>query len=183
MNDRTGVNRGSPPDDVDGELRDMIKPEDFRRAVGSFATGVTIITTTAPDGEPIGLTANSFSSVSLDPPLVLFSLARNLHSRPAFEESRHFSISVLHEEQLGLARQFAVALGEKWKDVEFEIGTFGCRLIAKAVAILECEKYASYDGGDHVIYVGHVLKLKADWNRGPLVFWRGKFGRVALDNV
>lgn len=154
--------------------------EEFRRVVGSFATGVTIITTTTEDGEPIGLTANSFSSVSLDPPLVLFSMARKLHSHKAFESSKHFSISVLHEGQLPLAKQFAVALGEKWKDVEFEMGAFGCRLIAQAAATLECEKYASYDGGDHVIYVGRVLKIEANNEKNPLLFWRGKFGKITL---
>jgi flavin reductase (DIM6/NTAB) family NADH-FMN oxidoreductase RutF len=164
-------------------LSEKFHPDDFRRVVGSFATGVTIITTTAPNGEPIGLTASSFNSVSLDPPLVLFSLARKLYSHSAFEASKHFSISVLHEGQLALAKQFAVAFGEKWKDVEFEMGTFGCRLISQAAATLECEKYASYDGGDHIIYVGRVLKIKSDSQRAPLVFWRGKFGKVALENA
>ena len=183
MNEQAAVSRTPVSHDENHVSRETIRPEDFRRAVGSFATGVTIITTTAPNGEPIGLTANSFSSVSLDPPLVLFSLARKLHSYPAFEKSKHFSINVLHDGQLFLAKQFAVALGEKWKDVEFEMGEFGCRLISQAAATLECEKYASYDGGDHIIYVGRVLKMKADWDCGPLVFWRGKFGKVALEKA
>jgi flavin reductase (DIM6/NTAB) family NADH-FMN oxidoreductase RutF len=158
-----------------------IDAADFRRVVGSFATGVTIVTTTGSDGEPVGLTANSFSSVSLDPPLVLFSVARRLYSLPAFERARYFSVSVLHEGQLSLAKQFAVASGEKWKDVEFEDGSFGCRLIQKAAASIECEKYASYDGGDHLILVGRVLKIKADWECAPLIFWRGKFATVAIE--
>lgn len=182
MNDPVAARRPAQRGDIRSP-RKTIRPEDFRRVVGSFATGVTIITTTAPNGEPIGLTANSFNSVSLDPPLVLFSLARKLYSHSAFEASRHFSISVLHEGQLELAKQFAVAFGEKWKDVEFEMGDFGCRLISQAAATLECEKYASYDGGDHIIYVGRVLKIKADSARAPLVFWRGKFAKVASESV
>jgi flavin reductase (DIM6/NTAB) family NADH-FMN oxidoreductase RutF len=161
---------------------DQIRPEDFRHVVGSFATGVTIITTTSPEGEAIGVTANSFSSVSLDPPLVLFSIARKLHSHAAFERSNHFSINVLHEGQLPLAKQFAISLGEKWKDVEFEMGAFGCRLISQAAATLECEKYASYDGGDHIIYVMRVLRINADPTRTPLVFWRGKFATIEVEH-
>ena len=178
ISDRKSVKRSDA-----NSLGETLHPDDFRRVVGSFATGVTIITTTAPNGEAIGLTASSFNSVSLEPPLVLFSLARKLYSHQAFEASKHFSISVLHEGQLPLAKQFAVAFGEKWKDVEFEMGAFGCRLIKQAAATLECEKYASHDGGDHVIYVGRVLKIKAESERAPLVFWRGKFGKVALENA
>ncbi|WP_029584115.1 flavin reductase family protein [Bradyrhizobium sp. URHD0069] len=169
--------------DIFAGTRDIVDAEEFRRVAGCFATGVTIVTTTGSDGEPIGLTANSFSSVSLDPPLILFSIARKLNSQPAFQKAEHFSINVLHEGQLSLAKQFAVALGEKWKNVHFEDGSFGCRLISEAAASLECEKYASYDGGDHVIYVGRVLKIKADWQRTPLIFWQGKFGKVALENA
>ena len=157
-----------------------ITGDEFRRVVGSFATGVTIITTTADDGQPIGLTANSFSSVSLDPPLVLFSLARGLHSLNAFEHSKHFSISILHEGQMALAKQFAVALGEKWRDVEFQMGSYGCRLISQSAATLECEKYASYDGGDHVIYLGRVLRIEASSEKNPLLFWRGNFGKLTF---
>src|SRR3569833_162227 len=175
MNAAAEIEKCSTPD-FPRSTAHNVTGEEFRRVVGSLATGVTNITTTTVDGEPIGLTANSFSSVSLDPPLVLFSLARKLHSQNAFENSKHFSISVLHEGQLPLAKQFAVALGEKWKDVEFEMGTFGCRLISQAAATLECEKYASYDGGDHVIYVGRVLKIEANNEKSPLLFWRGKFG-------
>ena len=159
---------------------ETIGHDEFRRVVGSFATGVTIITTVTEEGEAIGLTANSFSSVSLDPPLVLFSLARKLHSHTAFESANHFSISVLHEGQLPLAKQFAVSLGEKWKDVEFEMGTYGCRLISQAAATLECEKYAIYDGGDHVIYLGRVLRIAANGEKNPLLFWRGKFGKITF---
>lgn len=162
---------------------EAIEVSEFRRVAGCFATGVTIVTTTSPAGEPIGLTANSFTTVSLDPPLILFSVARRLHSQPAFQNAQHFSVNVLHEGQLALAKQFAVPLGEKWKNIQFEDGAFGCRLISNAAAVLECEKYASYDGGDHVIFVGRVLKIKADWDRGPLIFWRGKFGTVALKNT
>jgi flavin reductase (DIM6/NTAB) family NADH-FMN oxidoreductase RutF len=155
---------------------------DFRRVAGCFATGVTILTTSAVNAEPIGITANSFSSVSLDPPLILFSIARKLYSLSAFEGARHFCVNVLHDGQAALAKQFAVTAGEKWRDVDYKDGAFGCRLLSDAAATLECEKYASYDGGDHVIFVGRVLSINADWKRSPLIFWRGKFATVAADS-
>jgi flavin reductase (DIM6/NTAB) family NADH-FMN oxidoreductase RutF len=167
---------------TDTDNRHPVDATEFRRVAGCFATGVTILTTITPSGEAVGMTANSFSTVSLDPPLILFSVARKLYSLPAFESAQHFCVNVLHEGQLHLARQFGAASGEKWNNVSFEDGSFGCRLIVEAAAVIECEKYASYDGGDHVIYVGRVLKIKADSERSPLIFWRGQFGTVHLEN-
>lgn len=181
MNATATLAATSVPDGVTSTVQPF-EANEFRRVAGCFATGVTILTTSAVNAEPIGITANSFSSVSLDPPLILFSIARKLYSLAAFEGAKHFCVNVLHDGQLALAKQFAVTAGEKWKDVDYKDGAFGCRLLSEAAATLECEKYASYNGGDHVIFVGRVLSINADWKRLPLIFWRGQFATVAVDS-
>lgn len=156
-----------------------IDPQDYRNALGCFVTGITVITTVTAESERIGLTANSFNSVSLDPPLVLFSLARGALSLPAFERAEHFAVNVLREGQVELSNNFARSSPDKWNGVETHTGSTGCPLLPGCAAVFECRKYAAYDGGDHVIFVGEVIEIEADHDAEPLVYHRGQYGGVA----
>lgn len=150
---------------------------EFRAALGMFATGVTIVTGRDANGHRIGLTANSFNSVSLDPPLVLFSIARNAKSFEAWQEARGFAVNVLAEEQVDISNRFARPLADKWGALAFASGAV-CRfpLIPGALAAMECVHYANYDGGDHLILVGRVVSIsRHPASRRPLVFHGGRY--------
>jgi 4-hydroxyphenylacetate 3-hydroxylase, reductase component len=150
----------------------------FRSALSAFATGVTVITTVDGDGELIGNTVNSFNSVSLDPPLVLWSLARTALSFAAYQKSRHFAVNILREGQDGISHRFAKSSSHKWQGVVHEIWDTGCPVLPDALAIFECRKTHVYDGGDHAIFVGEVLRFEHDPHGKPLVFWRGGYHRT-----
>lgn len=145
----------------------------FRDAVGWFTTGVAIITTRSIEGEPVGITANSFGSVSLDPPLVQFSLDRRALSLTAFRSFGHFAVSILAEDQQGLSARFAKPGGDKWRDVDFETWGSGCPVLRGVLAALDCRTEAIHEGGDHLIFIGRVLRLEARRRGRPLLFSRG----------
>ena len=148
---------------------------EFRAALGMFATGVTIVTARTTEGRIIGLTANSFNSVSIDPPLVLWSLAQAAASLPAFRAGSHYAINVLAADQKTLAERFALKGADRWNGVEFKEGTGGAPLLAGAAATFECFNRSRYEEGDHVIFVGEVERC--DWRHGvsPLLFHGGRF--------
>lgn len=150
-------------------------PKEFRAALGMFATGVTIVTAVAPDGKPIGLTASSFNSVSLDPPLVLWSLASAAASLPAFRAGSHYAINILSAEQKTLAERFALKGADRWTGVEFTTGTGDAPLITGAVATFECFNRSRYEEGDHVIFVGEVERCTWRPGAAPLLFHGGRF--------
>ncbi len=153
-----------------------LDPREFRQALGSFTTGVTIITARHQDGQPVGVTANSFNSVSLDPPLVLWSLARKSQSLPAFESASHWAVHILAHDQNELSGRFArsVSAVEKFAGVPYEEGLGGAPLLAGCTTRLQCRTAHIYDGGDHIILVGEVLRFdKCD--TPPLVFQRGGY--------
>jgi flavin reductase (DIM6/NTAB) family NADH-FMN oxidoreductase RutF len=158
-----------------GLLNGHIEARLFRDALGCFATGITIVTGRGPSGELLGLTANSFNAVSLAPSLVLFSLHREAHSLTGFETSGHFAINVLSSGQTALSRRFARARADKWAGVDFEEWDTGCPILKGALANLECKTHAIYDGGDHAIFVGRVLRLRAELEGKPLVYFRGAY--------
>lgn len=150
---------------------------DYRRALGQFATGVTVVTTRAVDGRKVGVTVNSFSSVSLDPPLVLWSLSRDAPSFSDFTHAPHFAINILESAQHHLSRQFSTPLPDKFSGVEHEESSDGLPLLKGVIAQFICRKVRQYDGGDHIILVGEV----EHYNYGvgePLVFHSGRY-RVA----
>lgn len=147
---------------------------EFRNALGSFATGVTIITTTANDGTQVGLTANSFNSVSLEPPLVLWSLAKNAGSVPVFEQAEHWNVHILSLEQEALSNQFASRGAEKFANVELETGITDAPLISNCATRLQCRNAFQYDGGDHIIFVGEVLAFDTT-DKAPLAFVGGQY--------
>jgi flavin reductase (DIM6/NTAB) family NADH-FMN oxidoreductase RutF len=150
-------------------------PIEFRHALGMFATGVTIITASAADGRLIGLTASSFNSVSLQPPLVLWSLSRAAGSLMALSSGSHYAINILAADQKALAERFASMEKDRWSGVEFTQGAGGAPLLVGAVASFECFNRSRYDEGDHVIFVGEVEHCSHREGASPLLFHGGKF--------
>lgn len=148
---------------------------DFRSALGMFATGVTVVTARASQGTLIGLTANSFNSVSMSPPLVLWSLSRSAASLAAFRTGSHYAINILGADQHDLALQFAAKSGDRFAGVAFTAGAGGAPLIQGAVATFECFNRSRYEEGDHVIFVGEVEHCNFIPGAAPLLFHGGKF--------
>jgi flavin reductase (DIM6/NTAB) family NADH-FMN oxidoreductase RutF len=149
---------------------------DFRRALGTFATGVTIMTARGRDGEPVGLTVNSFASVSLDPPLVLWSQSLYAQSLQAFQEASHFVVNVLAADQVELSKRFAGAHDNRFLNVEHIVPEHGAPVIAGCAAHFECRNEARYYGGDHVIFLGRVERY-AHTSRPTLMFCHGRYMR------
>lgn len=152
-------------------------PKEFRQALGSFATGVTIITTKGPDGEPLGLTVNSFNSVSLNPPLVLWSLAESAMSLPVFRDATHWAVHVLSSEQAELSTRFAKRGEDKFADLELEEGIGGIPMLRGCTARFQCKTAFQYEGGDHVIFGGEVLDFDRS-ESAPLVFHGGRYAHA-----
>ena len=148
---------------------------EFRAALGMFATGVTIVTARAPDGQVIGLTANSFNSVSLTPPLVLWSLSRAAASLPVFATGSHYAINILASDQKALAERFALKGADRWQGVSFDLGVGGAPLLHGAAASFECFNRSRYEEGDHVIFVGEVERCAWRAGASPLLFHGGRF--------
>ena len=146
---------------------------ELRDALGRFATGVTVVTTMT-DAGPLGITANSFASVSLRPPLVLWSPARKSKRFPAFEAAGYFAIHVLSAGQQALAERFAAPLATGWGEIAYAPGIGGVPLLDGCAARFECRHEARYEGGDHLIVVGEVLRLVEE-DVPPLLFYRGGY--------
>jgi flavin reductase (DIM6/NTAB) family NADH-FMN oxidoreductase RutF len=156
----------------------------LRNVLGLFATGVAVVACTSDTGERIASTVSSFNSVSLDPPLVLFSLLNTAASMPAWRMAQHYSVSVLHASQQELSNRFARALSNKWKDVTPAIGPVtGTPLVPGALAWFECRSFAQHPGGDHTIFVGEILSLQARRQSDcqPLVFYKGRYHTLAQE--
>jgi flavin-dependent trigonelline monooxygenase, reductase component len=155
-------------------------PLELRDALGWFATGVTVITTRSPEGDLVGFTANSFTSVSLDPPLVLVCIARTAGSYPLFSMTAHFGVNILSEEQRPISSRFASKEADKFAQVEWRPGHTGSPLIAGTVAWLDCRAEQQIDAGDHLILVGRVLDFQHS-TQTPLGFCRGNYLRFGLE--
>ena len=150
----------------------------LRRAFGCFATGVTVVTTAAEDGRPVGLTANSFTSVSLEPPLLLFCLDCRSTSLAAFERAERFAVNVLHAGQEALSARFSRREPDRFADTPWKAGRGGVPLLADAAAVFECLREQVLDGGDHRIFVGRVEAVACDGSYDPLVFFQGRYRSV-----
>ncbi len=155
-----------------------IDPRAFRDALGQFPTGVTVVTARGKDGRPFGVTVNSFSSLSLDPPLVLWSLANHSGTYSSFMEAGHFAIHVLAEGQEHLCRQFARSGIDRFGDVKLEEGLGGVPLLPDVAALFECRSLYRHWGGDHVIFVGRVDRCRKWPDRKPLVFHQGQMKKI-----
>ena len=158
----------------------MISSDQFRQVMGNFATGITIVTTRDNNGEPRGLTVNSFTSVSLDPVLVLVCFDKNLSSLQAFKDSMRFGVSVLGENQEEASRLFAKRESERPASLYFE-GKLGMPLLKNSIAVMECETVATYPGGDHLIFLGEVKNAEVLEPNHPLLYFRGKYRKLATD--
>ncbi len=150
---------------------------ELRRALGAFATGVTIISILDAQGSPRGMTVNSFSSVSLDPPLILWCLAFNTPDFTAFRDTEHFAVNILAEGQITISERFASLDNDKFTGIDTIPGLANVPLINGCAAALECRKEATYPGGDHVIMMGRVARLH---HRGlrPLLFYASRYRTV-----
>jgi flavin reductase (DIM6/NTAB) family NADH-FMN oxidoreductase RutF len=154
-----------------------IDKNQLRQVMGHFATGVTIITTFNRDGQMHGLTANAFTSVSLEPPLLLISVDKKAESYPAFEESKVFTVNILADEQEALSRKFAVSGGNKFEGVAYRRGANGAAILDGTLAHIECTLYAAYEGGDHSLYLGEIQEAEVREGK-PLVFYRGGYRAI-----
>ncbi len=148
---------------------------EFRAALAMFATGVTIVTARTPAGELIGLTASSFNSVSISPPLVLWSLSQNASAMTALAQNPHYAINILAADQKELAERFAGRRDGRWTNVLFTEGVSGAPMLSGATATFECFNRSRYEEGDHVIFVGEVERCSHRAGASPLLFHGGKF--------
>lgn len=151
---------------------------ELRGALGRFATGITVITVRGEGDEPEGLTANSFTSLSLDPPLVLWCLAKRSASLAAFSECEYFTINVLAAHQKYLSQRFATSEKNKFDGIEWSEGLGGAPVLAECLVNFECRRHARHDGGDHMIFVGEVARLRSA-EGDPLLFNAGHYGVAA----
>jgi flavin reductase (DIM6/NTAB) family NADH-FMN oxidoreductase RutF len=163
---------------VSGAATMPIDRNELRRVMGHFPTGVTVITTISKEGQPFGLTANAFTSVSLDPPLLLIAVDKKAESYPYFEESKVFNVNFLSDDQEALSRRFAVSGGDKFRGVAYRSGANGVPILEGALAYLECSLYATYEGGDHTIFLGEILQAETREAK-PLVFHRGGYKSIS----
>jgi 3-hydroxy-9,10-secoandrosta-1,3,5(10)-triene-9,17-dione monooxygenase reductase component len=155
--------------------------KEFRKVLGTFPTGVTIITTRGVDSAPVGITANSFNSVSLNPPMVLWSLAKTAQSRAAFEGCEYWTVHILSADQEELSNRFATRGVDKFAGLTLESGVGGVPLLTGCAARLQCKTSFMYEGGDHIIFVGEVLKFDHEEN-APLVFHAGAYALATRKN-
>jgi len=151
--------------------------KELRNVLGCFGTGVTVVTTISASGERVGLTANSFSSVSLDPPIVLWSLGKQSRYLPVFHESGRFVINVLGVDQLHLSNQFAKPSDDRFAGVECQLGLGGLPVIQGCAANIECETISAQEVGDHVLYLGKILRY-THIKKDSLLFCNGAYARA-----
>ena len=162
------------------EYRTGHDPRTLRDALGCFATGVTVVTCLA-DGEPTGLTVNSFTSVSLDPPLLLVCIAKRAASATALTNAPHFAVNVLQTGQRPASIRFSTRDEDRFGATPWACGEAGAPILEESLGVFECERFAVYDGGDHHILVGKVIKASFDAGLDPLLFFRGSYRRLHFD--
>ena len=152
---------------------------DLRSTLGSFATGITVITARTTDGEPIGLTISSFNSVSLEPPLILWSLSVNSPKLEAFRNASHYAVNVLSADQQWLSDRFAGRSNDRFADLTYRSGLSGAPLLEGCCAWFECANDTQHAGGDHIIFLGHVERVAQGEAQSPLIFHSGRYRTLA----
>jgi 3-hydroxy-9,10-secoandrosta-1,3,5(10)-triene-9,17-dione monooxygenase reductase component len=153
--------------------------KELRQVLGSFVTGVTVVTTADAEGKRYGVTANSFSSVSLDPPLVLWSVAKTANCYNAFMKAKHFAIHVLHAGQESVSRLFATKEADKFANLKWHENAKGAPLLDDFSVRFECSTEHLYEGGDHIIVVGRVHEMSVQ-DGEPLGFYKGKYAKIVV---
>jgi len=156
-----------------------LDPKEIRNVMGHFATGVTVITTKDKTGKPFGLTVNSFTSLSLNPPLLVVCIDKTVDCYSCFEESKLFGVNMLSEQQEELSRRFATKGIEKFEGIEWHMGENGVPLLDGTIGTIECNVAQSCEGGDHTIFLGEIVSATASGDR-PLIFFKGKYSRMPL---
>ncbi len=147
----------------------------LRDALGCFATGITVVTTSNLQGQPVGVTINSFNAVSLEPPLILFSLARRSHCLPLFEAGQGFAVHTLRDDQKAISNRFAFSKDDPWAGLSFELDARGCPLLSGVLSIFRCNVEQIHDGGDHRIIIGRVIDFSAEVEGEPLIYFRRRY--------
>jgi flavin reductase (DIM6/NTAB) family NADH-FMN oxidoreductase RutF len=163
------------------EYRSGSDQRTLRDALGSFATGVTVVTCVDPDGRPFGLTVNSFTSVSLDPPLLLVSISKRARCAAALAEAGHFAVNVLQTGQQPASIRFSTRDEDRFGATPWSTGETGAPLLMESLGVFECERHAVHEGGDHLILVGKVIRASFDPNMDPLLYFRGRYRRLHFD--
>lgn len=151
-----------------------IDSQELRHTLSAFATGITVISIIDDEGNPKGLTVNSFNSVSLDPPLILWSLAVTTPDFTAFRQASRFAVNVLAEDQIAISERFASVATDRFADIAYTLGLGDVPLLEGCVAVLECCSEIAYPGGDHVILLGRVQRLQR-FARPPLIYYDGSY--------
>jgi len=157
-----------------------VLPTHFRQLLGRFAAGVTVLAATDAAGRPVGMTASSVASVSLDPPLLLVAVSHESDMHPVLLDARHFGLSVLAEDQEGLSRRFAEEEGDRFRDIAYRLSENGIPVLEGVVATIECAKHSAVPGGDHTVFFGRVIGGTTS-DRMPLVHYRGGYVALARD--
>jgi flavin reductase (DIM6/NTAB) family NADH-FMN oxidoreductase RutF len=164
-----------------GEYRSGHDPRTLRDALGCFATGVTVVTCLTEGGVPAGLTVNSFTSVSLDPPLLLVCLAKHAASAGPLVAASHFAVNVLQTGQQPASIRFSTRDEDRFGTTAWSCGEAGAPILKDSLGVFECQRYAVHDGGDHHILIGEVVKASFDAGVDPLLYFRGRYRRLHFD--
>lgn len=149
----------------------------FRQALGQFPTGVCVVTCSAEFGR-LGMTISSFNCLSLEPPLVLFSIDRKAVSLPLWEKAAGYAINILAENQKDISNRFAMSLSNKWEGMRFAHGHCGAPLLPGVAAVFECVPWAKHDAGDHILFIAEVQGFSSSTDRMPLVFSKGRYAAL-----
>ena len=158
--------------------KNMSNSKNFRQCLGKFATGVTVVTCCNADGQPCGITANSFSSVSLEPPLVLWNIAKVSNSLQAYLDASHFAINVLSADQESVSAHFAKSDHTLFDGIDFDLSDAGAPILPGTMAVFECRTHEIHDCGDHHIIIGEVTSFRSE-DREPLLFFSGGYRNIA----
>ncbi len=163
------------------EYRSGSDQRTLRDALGSFATGVTVVTCVDGEGRPFGLTVNSFTSVSLDPPLLLVCVSTRARCSGALTTASHFAVNVLQTGQQPASIRFSTRNEDRFGTTRWSTGETGAPLLMDSLAVFECERHAVHGGGDHDLLIGEVVRASFDPNLDPLLFFRGRYRRLHFD--
>lgn len=155
-----------------------VEPNEFRDALSYFASGVCVVTAVADGGVPVGVTITAFSSLSLDPPLVLFCLGNKTSNLETFTSGERFAVNILTEDQGEISEIFASQNSDKFASVRYTDPEGGCPLLVGCLTSLECSLVATHDGGDHVIVIGRVDRIRNGQGGTPLLHYRGNYSRI-----
>lgn len=151
---------------------------EFRRCMGHFATGITVVTTNTKENKPCGMTVNSFSSLSLEPPLILFSVDKNAHNHDNFTNCKKFAVNILSENQKDISVAFAHPSSVNWNEIKHKEAENGSPILKGCLAYISCINENIYAGGDHSIIIGRVTDMQMSLDEQPLIYFKGKYRKV-----